>query len=324
MQQFDVVTIGDSVLDTFLHLAGASDFARIDAASRELCIKTGSKVLLDSADFLIGGNASNVAVGLSRMGFNAALVAEFGDDEFSQKLIKGLEKEKVNLDNTLRSPHAASTFSVILDILGDRTAFIRHVKRNHAFSFANVSTKWLYLTSLGETWETAYEKALDYKKSSGAKLAFNPGSAQIQAGPESFTHVLSVTDILFVNRDEAELILHGKLPEENLTETEENLLFRIQRMGPKLIVMTDGDRGSYVLDENAQLSYEKAAGCKVVEKTGAGDGFASGFLSAMLLGKSVRKAMQYGAANAASVIEQVGAEPGLLTREQIEQRIKNS
>ncbi len=324
MHTFDVVTVGDAILDTFLHLHNANDFARVNKETEELCIRTGSKVLLDSAEFLLGGNASNVAVGLQRMGFTTALVAELGDDEFSQKLIKGLRKEDINLDFMKQTKNAESTFSVILDMLGDRTAFIRHVQREHLLSPEGIITKWLYLTSVGKDWHRLYENVLEYKKSQKVFLAFNPGSAQISEGPESFVDVLAVTDILFVNRDEAEIILHGKPVAKEIQETEENLLFRIQRLGPKMIVMTDGDNGSYVMDEKAELFYEKSAKCIVVEKTGAGDAYSSGFLGALLSGKTVQEAMRYGAANAASVIEQVGAQAGLLTHDTIAKRTEKS
>lgn len=166
------------------------------------------------------------------------------------------------------------------------------------------------------------QKLLNIKKMHDVKLAFNPGSAQIKKGPDSFKDVLAVTDILFVNRDEAEILLHGKPVSKEEQETEENLLFRIQRMGPKMIVMTDGDHGSYVLDEKAELFYETCAPAKIVEKTGAGDAFGTGFLGALLAGKSIQEAMQWGAANAASVIEYVGAQPGLLTHHGMSERLK--
>lgn len=321
MQQFDVVTIGDSVLDTFLSLHKASEFARFNKDTEELCIRSGSKVLLDDASFLLGGNASNVAVGIQRLGFATALVAELGDDEFSEKLVKGLTAEKVNMDFVKKAKDAPSTFSVILEMLGDRTAFIRHVKRDHVMSLEGFEAKWIYLTSIGKEWHELYKKAIAYKQSHGVKFAFNPGSAQIAEGPDSFTDVLAVTDVLFVNRDEAEIILHGKPVTKEERETEENLLFRIQRAGPKMIVMTDGDNGSYVLDEKAELFYEPSAKCTVVEKTGAGDAYSSGFLAAFISGKTVPEAMRQGAANAASVIEHVGAQTGLLTRDTIAKRV---
>lgn len=322
MPQFDVVTIGDVVLDTFLSLHNASEFARFNAETEELCIRTGSKVMLDDASFLLGGNACNVAVGLKRLGLTTALIAELGDDEFSEKLMHGLTIEGVNLDFIKRTPGAPSTFSVILNILGDRTAFVRHVQRQHDFSLDRFETKWLYLTSLGKDWHQLYKKVVEYKKSHNVQLAFNPGSAQVAEGPDSFAEVLSVTDILFVNRDEAEIILHGKVVSKEEQETEENLLFRVQRAGPKMVVMTDGENGSYALDEKAQLLYEKSAKCTVVEKTGEGDAYGSGFLAAYIHGKSVQEAMQWGALNAAAKIEKMGSQPGLLTKEEMESRLK--
>lgn len=320
MQQFDIVSIGDAVLDTFLSLENASEFARLRKETDELCIKEGAKVLIDDAQFLLGGNASNVSVGVSRLGFHASLFAEFGDDEFSQKLLKGLEQERVDLSHAIHTPHTSSTFSVILNLLGDRVAFIHHVQRNHAFLFQNISTQWLYLTSLGKEWHHVYKEVAGLIGE--IRLAFNPGSAQIHEGRDAFADVLRVSDILFVNRDEAEILLHGKIPEKKMQETNENILFRLQRMGPKVVVMTDGEKGSYCMTDTAEFLYQEIVPCKVIEKTGAGDAYTSGFLAAVLSGKSYKEAMQWGSINSASVLGKVGAQPGLLTKENITERIK--
>jgi len=63
--------------------------------------------------------------------------------------------------------------------------------------------------------------------------------------------------------------------------------------------------------------------CTMVEKTGAGDAYAAGFLGALLLGKSVEEALQWGAAESASVIEHVGAQPGLLTMNGLKHRLSS-
>ncbi|HXS14535.1 MAG TPA: carbohydrate kinase family protein [Candidatus Saccharimonadales bacterium] len=322
MQVFDVVCVGDSVLDVFM-TAGQSDYVKYDKESDKLILHAGSKVLIDTAGFTLGGNASNVAVGLSRLGFHVSLVAEHGDDEFAQKIRKGLLSENVSLDATKVTPGAPSTFSAGITIGGERTLFIHHVKREHQLSLDNLQAEWVYLTSMGEEWEEMYRKVLEYVKTSGAKLAFNPGSAQMKAGYESFKDVVSMSDILFVNRDEAEEILYGKLRRQEEKESTESLLFRVQRMGPKMVVITDGENGSYVLDSANQIFHEGIVSGKVkIGKTGVGDSYASGFLGAVMSGKDTQTAMQWGTHNAGAVLEHIGAQTNLLTKDELEKRIE--
>lgn len=319
MQSFDVVAVGDAILDVFIGVKNQDEFCQWDDKGH-LMLHAGAKILVDETAFMLGGNACNVSVGLKRLGIFSSLIAEFGSDEFAEKLKNGLEKEAVDLSLSQTTPDAPSTFSVGIQVGNDRTLFIHHVKREHNFSW-DFETKWLYLTSLGEKWEHVYKAAAVYKKATNTKLAFNPGSLQMKTGVESFKNVLEVTDILIINRDEAEMILHGKALVAEEKETEENMLFRIQRMGPKMIVMTDGDNGSYVMDENAKLFYEKGVKVAVIGKTGAGDGYTSGFLAAIIAEKTVQEAMQWGAVNAMGVIGHIGAQTGLLERKVMEEKV---
>ncbi|SRR5260221_1713280 len=322
-KHFDVVSIGDCVVDTFLTLNNPNEYCHIEKAHHELCIKSGAKVMVDDAQFLLGGNACNVSVGLSRLGVKTALLAEIGDDAFSQKILQGLKEEDVYEGYIKQNKNAPSTFSVVLNILGERTLFVRHVERDHSMKLENFSAKFLYLSSLGRKWQGLYERALFYAKKNSILLAFNPGTTQLQDKGDMLTKALEMTDILFVNREEAELLVYGKPCPPEDKETIENLLFRLQRLGPKMVVMTDGNHGGYAMGSDAKVQHCPPMPCTMVEKTGAGDAYAAGFLGALLLGKSVEEALQWGAAESASVIEHVGAQPGLLTMNGLKHRLSS-
>ncbi len=325
MEVFDVVTVGDSFIDTFLSIESPTDACLYDEHTQKLILHAGAKILLDDAEFLLGGNATNVAIGLSRLGCKTALIAELGDDEFAGKIKKGIEQEKVSLEFTKVTQGAPSTFSVGIHIGSERTLFVRHVKREHKLSLDGFQTKWIYLTSMGEDWKDMYAKTLSYVKSTGVKLAFNPGTAQMKQGYESFKDVVEASDILFVNRDEAEEMLYGKLRTTEEKETADSLLFRLQRMGPKAIVFTDGLDGAFALDEKGIVMFQDVAPAKVhAGKTGAGDAFASGYMGALLGGKDMKESLLWGAVNSASVVEHIGATTNLLTKEQLEERIKTT
>lgn len=322
MVDFDLLCVGDAVLDTFLTINNESEFCTLNPTTKQITLHSGEKILVDKVDFMLGGNACNVSVGAKRLGLKSGLVAEFGGDEFAQKIKKGLAKEGVNTDFTSTTEDAPSTFSVGLHIAGERTLFVHHVTRKHAMSLNGIQTKWIYLTSLGHEWEGLYKRVLELAKSTGAKIAFNPGSQQLKDGVEKFKDILETTEMLCVNRDEAEEILYGRVRTASEKETPENLLFRLLRVGPKAVCMTDGENGSFAMDSEGHFYEEGIVKPKsFTGKTGAGDAYASGFISAIILGKDIQEAMKWGAIEAASVLEHIGAQTGLLARNELEQRL---
>ena len=308
MFHFDIACVGNAKIDTFLTLHETNKHLRLLEETNELCIKFGEKITVDKAEILVGGNAANVAVGISRLGSKTALFAEIGKDEFAQKIINTISKEKVDISNVKQTEGQQSSFSTIINFKGERTIFSEHVKRLHDFKFDQVSTKWVYLTSLGEEWANAYNKTVDFVKKTKCRLAFNPGTLQIAAGKKSIENVLLITNVLFVNKEEATKVLSIK--DEVLSM--ENLLRELQKLGPKIVVITDGKNGSFVIDEKGNISKKEIVETREVEKTGAGDAYSSGFLSALIQDKSISDSMDWGTKNSASVISKVGAQAGLL------------
>lgn len=317
MDLFDVVTVGNATLDNFLWIHDSNNHFRLNEETRELCIKLGDKSLIDKAYFLVGGNAANVAVGLSRLGAKTAIFAEVGDDEFGQKVINTLSKDRVSEVFLKKIPGQPTSFSVIINYKGDRTIFEEKVKKHHDYSFENVSTKWIYLTSVGDNWDKAYGRVLEFIKEKGVRLAFNPGPAQLDR-VDGIAEVLRNTELLFVDKGEAAKILKNSDTHVSYEEEMRRYLTGLREKGVKNAVITDGPKGAFLIDESGESFYHKPNDSSPVERTGAGDSFASGFLGAVVNGKDLKTAMEWGARNAASVIGQVGSQPGLLTKEQIE------
>ena len=318
MDSFDIVSIGKATLDIFLWVHEANKHFRVDSKTHELCIKTGEKAPVDKAYFMVGGNASNVAVSLSRMGFKSAIIAEIGTDEFAQKIINTLKEEGVSEIYLKQTTHQPSSFSIILNFKGDRTIFEENTEREHDFSFENINTKWVYLTSLENKWRQVYKNTLEFIRTNNVKLAFNPGTLQLDSEEDYTEEVIKNSEIVFLNKEEAAKICNLKVTnEENFIK---DLLLSIKNKGAKVAVITDGTNGSFLIDDQNNIFSHRAIDSKVVERTGAGDAYASGFISAVLAGKNYQTAMKWGSENAASVIGKVGATAGLLRIEEMEKK----
>jgi len=316
--RYDVISIGETTIDAFMTLHRATEQCHLDPETGILSFKHGEKIDVDAYEFCLGGNATNVAVGLTRLGIKTGLCSEIGDDILSLNIRNFLVKENVERLLVKQTTGAASSFSVILNFQEDRTIFNQNVERKHDFDLDGMTCPFVYLTSMGEEWESPYKKALQFIEENKAVLAFNPGSRQLREGKDVIKYVLKKTSILFVNKEEAELILFKKETTKDDIEYVKELLQKIQKLGPKTVVITDGKKGSYALSEHGEFYSQDVTPGKIVERTGAGDGFTSGFIAASLYGLSVPQCMEWGASNATGVVSKIGAEAGLLTKLEME------
>ena len=319
----DILCVGDAKIDIFLKIPESNPYFGLDKAQNKLFITYGEKIHVERYILEIGGNATNTTVGISRLGLSVGLCAEIGKDELSQKILTRLKKESIDRKLLLQTDEDTS-MSIALSYKGERTLLTEHVKRNHDFNFEKIGTKLIYLTSLGNVWEKAYEKVLEVAKAKNIKLAFNPGSVQLERRGKVVMDIIENADYLFVNKEEAEEILYGK--ELELGKTTENqvkkLLYGLKSLGVKNVVITDGENGSYVEDANNETYHLGIIKVEVAEKTGAGDAYCAGFLAATLHGLETEEAMRWGAISSANVIRGIGAEVGLLTKPEMEERLK--
>lgn len=311
MRSFDILCVGNVTIDIFLTIHEANKHVR-ENSDGEILIKSGDKIALDRYQISLGGNASNVAIGSSRLGHKTALMAETGMDEFSEKIINTLKKEKVDETFLKRTAGQQSSFGIIINYRRERTIFTEYVKREHNFDFSNLSARLVYLTSLGEDWKTPYKKALKFIESNNSLLVFNPGVYQLKEKGQVLIDALKKTNVLIVNKEEAQILLGIN------SDDWHKLILELKRLGPQSILITDGEKGSLYLDEWGKIYNGGIFETEVIEKTGAGDAFSSGFISALLYNLDPRERIFWGAMNSSSAIKKVGAVEGLMTKSEID------
>lgn len=308
-QPFDVITIGDATLDTFLDIHEASVHCDLNKKNCQLCFNYADKIPINDARQSVGGDAANVAVGLAKLNHPTAIVTELGDDINGTMIEHELAEANVNVDHIKMVRGATSRYSVILTFKGERTILAYHPHHHYAKPILPKTTRWIYFTSLGSGSEKIQDVVSVYlKKFPDTKLATNPGSYQLREGLGHYKKIISRADVIFLNREEAEIVVGKKYP---ATAGTKKLIKAVHDLGPKIVVITDGENGSYASD--GKLTYQhKNFPVTVISKTGAGDAYASGFLGALLAKKDLPAAMQWGTANAAGVIGKFGAQEGLL------------
>jgi sugar/nucleoside kinase (ribokinase family) len=315
MNNLDLLSIGDASIDVFMTPTESETLCKVNTKECYIAFSFGDKIPVKNLEFSVGGNAANNSVGVNRLGVKTALVLTLGDDSGGQQIVDGLKKEGIDMTYVIQQPSTRSNFSVVISYGGERTIFSYHAPRSYEFPVALPVTPWAYLTSMGESFRPFYNHIADWlKKNPSVKLAFNPGSWQLKAGLKGIGDLISLTHLIFVNREEAEGLTnmgnsHGK---------EKELLFALSKLGPKISVITDGANGSYVYDGTKCLR----AGVLPVdafERTGAGDAFGSGCLAAIIKGKPLDEALIWGTVNSASVIGYVGPQKGLIREAEMQE-----
>ncbi|MBI2628002.1 MAG: carbohydrate kinase family protein [Candidatus Niyogibacteria bacterium] len=319
-QKFDFIAIGDTTTDAFIRLKEASAHIDIDKGAREICMKFADKIPYEEVIVVPAvGNSANASVAAARLGLKSALVSNIGGDYFGKECLAVLKKEAVALKFIKIHKGQKTNYHYILWFEDDRTILIKHEEFKYELPDIN-SPGWIYLSSLGGNSSSFHKKVEEFlSEHPKIKVAFQPGTFQMKMGVEALKEIYRRSDVFLCNKEESQRIL----------KTEENdvkkLLFMIRELGPKIAVITDGIKGAYAFDGvNAWFMPPYPDPKPPFERTGAGDAFSSTFVVALACGQFIEDALRWAPINAMSVVQQVGARAGLLSRSQLEQYLKEA
>ncbi len=318
MKKLDFLAIGDITTDAFIKLKDAEVHCEVDHTNCKLCVRFGDKIPYQEVTIVRAvGNSPNGSVSAARLGLRSGLLAYIGSDRNGEECVEELKRN--NIDTTLvRKQEGKSTnYHYVLWYEVDRTILVKH--ENFEYDLGDIGEpKWIYLSSLGQNALEFHHQIAEYLKNNpGIRLAFQPGTFQIQFGRQELKDIYSQTEVFFSNIEEAQKILETK------EKDAKKLMEEMAKLGPKNIFITDGINGAYAYDSDGFWFIPVYPG-KPYERTGAGDAFASTVVSALALGKPIEEALMWGPINSMSVVREIGAQKGLLTREQLEEYLKNA
>lgn len=310
----DILTIGDSCIDITMHISTANEVIAEGSDSPQICFIHGSKIPVDKFSASIAGNAINVATSCNRMGLKSAVYTEIGNDQNAQKIVNELDNMGIETKYCIRNERSDTDVHSIIVHNYERTIFSYHAPREYKVRDWE-KPSFLYYTSIGDGFEKFQAELINYiKNNDGIGVVFNPGTYQMKAGFNSIKNFLEVTDILILNLEEAARLVGEKpLPKLHID---------LQKLGPKLTVITDGSNGTSAFDgENLVKVSAYTDGREVKDKTGAGDAFSAGFISAIFHKKPLREALGWGSVNAFGEITKESAGTGTYSKEKMEEII---
>jgi ribokinase len=314
MNELKLLSVGDASMDIYITPSESESLSQMDDKQSFICFAFGEKIPVKSAELSVGGNAANNAVGATRLGVKTGLILTLGDDTFGNQIQEKLNAESVDTTYVIKQPGISSNFSVIVNYSGERTIFTYNVPKSYEYPVNLPITPWMYLTSMGDTFKPFYNHITDFlRTNTTVKLAFNPGSRQIKAGVNEILDILKLTEVLFVNREEAEKLTNFG---QSLGK-EKEILQALSNLGVKIPIITDGVKGSFAFDGNKFIK-SGVLPVDAYERTGAGDAFGSGTLSGIIKGKTLEEALLWGTSNSASVIGYTGPQRGLIKENEMD------
>jgi ribokinase len=292
---FDIISFGSAVVDVFVN-------TDVSKKKNFISYPTGSKILIKELRFDIGGGGTNTSIAFSRLGLKTGYIGKLGDDENGKRIRDMLKKEKVKFLGRI-GKNKKSGYSIVLDSKDKDRTILTFKGINNDISYEDIKkfkTRWLYFSSLLEKSFKTQKKLAEKLIKKGVKIAFNPSDYLIKENKKQVLDLLKLTYVLILNKEEAQMITNEK-----------DLLDGLHKLGPKIIVITDKDNIIKALDKNKKYSL-KPNKIKVVERTGAGDAFASGFVAGLVAKRDIDFCLKLGLKESESVIQRFGAKNNLL------------
>jgi len=312
----DFVAIGDTAVDEFIRLKDAKVTCDIDHEDCTISMKWGDKIPFEFSVLLPGvGNAANAAVAAARLGLSAGFISNVGADDYGKKTLEHFANENIDTNHITVNKDLPTNHHYVLWYEEERTILIRHEAYHYAVPEGFVPPRWIYLSSASASSEGFHLELAEWIKTHPeTKLAFQPGTFQIAMGKEKLAPLYAATEVLACNKQEAERIL-------GIGDTDvKSLLSQMRALGPKTVVITDGPKGAYASDGTQVLKVPMYPDPKPpYERTGAGDACTSTIVVALSLGKSLSESLLWGPVNSMAVVQEIGAQKGLLSRQSLEQ-----
>jgi sugar/nucleoside kinase (ribokinase family) len=316
----DFITIGGATRDIFLKINEAEKRkAKRVLDSDQLVLPYGEKLIAEETYYTYGGGASNVATALSRLGAKAGAICNIGAEGTGSLIRRGLEKEGVNTSMVSRDSRHHTGLSIFVVGKDNEHTGILERGANSYLEFRPSKirkTKWFYISSLTGDAANVLPRLFAYASKNKIKVAFNPGSQQLSGDRNLLLRLISQTDVLSLNMEEAQQLLPGREKYKN----KRSILKAVGELGAKITLVTDGENGLYAVTDGKVFS-QAALVTTVVDTTGAGDSAGATFCYGIFRGFDVAYSLKIASINSSSVVSFMGAQQGLMKYHEIKEAL---
>ncbi len=314
MQEYDIITFGSATQDVFM---SSKDLRVVEddkfITKKGLCVPLGTKMFMDDIFFAMGGTGANTAVTFARQELKTTYLGMIGQGPAGQAVKDELTKHGVLLDLLMETKKYPTAYSLILSLPETGRSILKKAGACHEITekdidFNKIQAKWLYFGSLsGESYKIV-KPILEFAKKKNIKTVVNPvGDKHLTEGLDELCACLNQMDVVIVNQEEAARITDLDFKKEK------EIFKKLDELVNGIVVMTKGPKGVAVSDgKNLYSAGIPESG--LVDRTGAGDAFGSGFVAGYIEKEDIAYAIQLGTANATACLQKLGATKGLLKK----------
>jgi sugar/nucleoside kinase (ribokinase family) len=301
----DLICIGTVGID--LYFKGESIFC-----DDEMCrLVVGGKHFADSFYDGLGGGATNVAIGVKKHGCSVSLAATIGDNAFKPMILQKLDEYGISHDKCDIVKNFINLSAVIVTETGDRTIINYRPPNQPMFEDVSklkdiLNANMVYMANLPNVSLERRAEILQYAKQHKITTILNIGVVDCNKDISELTVLLESADILIINLHEYARLVKQKYKD---IDTSKHIIKEyLPQFEHKMFIITDGQNGSYGYTSSAMYREKIIEAPEMIDATGAGDAFTSGFISQYLLDKEdIQSAMLAGAEYAAEIVSKLGA-----------------
>jgi len=351
----NVLTIGSAMHDIFIEYdySGTVYVYANDRRQTFVMFEEGRKIEIDSLQHHVGGGALNSATSFARLGNQVRSFFKTGTDTERDFICKRLQEEGVEIVGTAESSEVPTGNSFVLPCeSGDRTILVYRganltLTAKELPRDALATSDLVHITPLSGNTACLLPSIAKMAREHGKIVSTNPGASQLTKQVDTLKRALPHISILILNCCEAQLLMDALigttdtrqatrvkqaeneaplLLQETLTPRETHFTLRqffqaVLAYGLQYAAVTNGKEGVYATD-GSDIYFCPSAEAEVVSTLGAGDAFGSTFSSYLANGEPIDRAIQAGVVNAASVLQHLDAQTGLLKRDELDKRIE--
>ncbi len=338
---YDVITIGSATMDVFVESDDANivSVRRKDKKTEFMSYPYGAKLEITDFDSQVGGGGVNTAVNFANLGLKTGAIFKVGHDIYSKGIFKSFEDKNVDLSNVIQQNEVSTGFSIILTSFeGDRTVLAHRganaqIKKNEINFESIKNSKLLYIAPLNGDSNKVLDEIVNFAKENNTFICFNAGTTSIRKGFNYLKKIIETAQIVVMNKDEASMATGieirpdtrgEKYSEMPIHPDLKSIFKKLKVCDYQVIVITDGGKGAYAYNGKNYYHCPIFDG-PVVSTLGAGDAFASTFCAALQrTNRNLGKSLMYASVNSAGVVSEFGATQGLLTFEEIEDKLNKN
>jgi ribokinase len=267
------------------------------------------------SDFMMvpGGKGANQSVAAARLGADVTFIGCVGNDLFGQDLREHLSANHVNVEHVAEAEGIPTGVAVITVKDGDNFIIVAPGANSELSPIRmeeleeTIADASILIIQLEIPFDTV-RKAVEIANKHRVKVLLNPAPARELDDP-----FLSAIDILTPNEHECELITGISVKG---VEDAKKVVAHLNQKGVKQVVVTLGSKGA-VYNSGGEILHQPAPSVSAIDTTAAGDSFTAAVAYALMDGKSIDAAVEFGCAVGALTVTKKGAQSSLPHRQEV-------